>query len=336
MSGRGRLVVIFVCLVALAQARPAEAQTTAAPPPSPAVHTIDVRLMSRGASVGNIRVRLLREAGLQPVTETFSRPEGQVRFTNLTADAYIIETLETDKLEATSTNVVVAPLDRARARPMVVPVMIDIPLKPPPEKAAPGVVKADVDTNVPKGALKHYRAGMKALLSEDSAGAIAEFKAAVEAHPEYYAARLELGRQLRLAKHFGEAEEVLRPLRQIAPRQAEARIEYGIVLLELQRRKEAAEELDAALRLEEANWATHLYLGWCLLEDQPDKAEPHFKRALEIEEQKAARAHIALARLADARGQRQQAIEHLQAYLALAPAASDAEAVRKLAERLRQ
>jgi hypothetical protein len=78
MSGRGRrLVVVFICLAALAEARPAEAQS----PPSPAVHTIDVRLMSRGASVGNIRVRLLRQAGLQPVTETFSRPEGQVRFT---------------------------------------------------------------------------------------------------------------------------------------------------------------------------------------------------------------------------------------------------------------
>ncbi len=333
MSGRGRLlVVLFVCIAALAKARPAEAQT----PPAPAVHTIDVRLMSRGVSVGNIRVRLLRQAGLQPITETFSRPEGQVRFTNLTADDYIIETYETDKLEATSTNVAVAPMDRARARPMVVPVMIEIPLRPPPEKAAPGVVKADVDTNVPKAALKHYRAGMKALLSDNSAGAIAEFKAAVEAHPEYYAARLELGRQLRLAKRFGEAEEALRPLREIAPRQAEARIEYGIVLLELQRRKESVEELNAALRLEEANWATHLYLGWSLLEDQPDQAGPHFKRALEIDEQKAARAHIALARLADAKGQRQQAIEHLQAYLALAPTAPDAESVRKLAERLRQ
>jgi tetratricopeptide (TPR) repeat protein len=292
--------------------------------------------MSRGAAVGNIRVRLLRQAGLQPVTETFSRPEGQVRFTNLTADDYIIETFETEKLEATSTNVAVSPPDRARPRPMIVPVMIEIPLKPPPDKVAPGVVRADVDLDVPKAALKHYNAGMKALRSDDPAEAVKELRAAVEAYPKYYAARLELGRELRLEKRFQEAEEVLRPLREVEPRRAEPLIEYGIVLLELQRRKEAAGELTAALKLEEANWATHLYLGWALLEVQPDNAEPHFKRAIELDEPRAARAHIALARIADAKGMRRLAVEHLEAYLALAPNAPDAESVRKLAERLRR
>jgi hypothetical protein len=50
---------------------------------------------------------------------------------------------------------------------------------------------------------------------------------------------------------------------------------------------------------------------------------------------KAARAHLALARLAEAQGQREVAISHLEAYLLKAPKAHDAEATRRLADRLR-
>jgi tetratricopeptide (TPR) repeat protein len=88
--------------------------------------------------------------------------------------------------------------------------------------------------------------------------------------------------------------------------------------------------------LEETSWAAHLYLGWALLENQPDLAEPHFARALELDGLKAARGHLALARLADAKGLRELAIEHLDAYVKLAPEAPDARAARELAERLRK
>ena len=110
-----------------------------------------------------------------------------------------------------------------------------------------------------------------------------------------------------------EAEEILSPLPRIAPKRAEPRVEYGIVLLELQRYEDAVTELRRALQLEEASWATNLYLGWALLESRPEEAGPYFKRALELNERKAARAHLALARLADERGMRQLAIQHLDA-----------------------
>jgi tetratricopeptide (TPR) repeat protein len=108
------------------------------------------------------------------------------------------------------------------------------------------------------------------------------------------------------------------------------------VLLESGARQEAAEHLSKALELDEPNWAAHLYLGWTLLETKPESAEPHFNRALQLDEHKAVRAHLALARIADAKGLRQIAIDHLEAYLKLAPDASDAESARLLAERLRR
>lgn len=319
------LVTLVCALTVLAVSYPAQSQTDP-------VHVIEGQLQVRNGTVAGMRVRLVRRDSMEPVGDTFSRPEGGFVFSRVSDGDYYIETFETETLEATNTEVIVRPRPR---RSISVRVLVDIPSKTAPARNAPGVITADVDLNVPKDALKHYRAGTKALQNGDSARAITELREAVAAHPNYYAARLALGRELRLEKRFAEAAEVLTPLPEIAPNRAEPRLEYGIVLLELKRLEEATLLLRRALQLEEANWATHLYLGWALLESQPQEAEPRFKRALELDERKSARAHLALARLADARGERQLAVQHLDAYLALMPTAPDAEAARKLADKLR-
>jgi Tfp pilus assembly protein PilF len=295
-------------------------------------HQIEGRIQHRGGTVRNVRVRLLRLPEMRPITETFSRPEGQFTFNQVTEGDYAIETFETEEFQATLTNVQVRPSPR---RPTMFTVFVELPRKEPKEKMRPGELMANVDVNVPKNAVKHYQAGMKKLENGDSAEAIKELRTAVEIYPEYYSARLELGRELRMKKRFEEALPVIQPLVQLAPKRADPHIELGIVLLGLERRDEAIDSLNTALRLEEPNWAAHLYVGWALLERDGDKAETHFSRALELDEHKAARAHLALAQLAEAKGNRALALAHLDAYLTLAPKAHDAEATRKLAERLR-
>lgn len=319
------MVCVLTCVLALTPT--AQAQTFEV------LHQVDGQIQHKTGAVSGMRVRLVRKDTMEPVGETFTRPEGSFVFTRVTDGDYLVETFETETFEATNTEVVLRPRPRM---PISVRVLIELPTKIAPATTAAGVVAADVDLNVPKTALKHYRDGIKALTSGDSARGMAELREAIAIYPDYYGARLELGRELRLVKRYKEAEEILSPLSRIAPKRAEARVEYGIVLLELRRSGEAAVELRQALQLEEANWATHLYLGWALLESKPAEAEPHFKRALELSERKAARAHLALARLADEQGKRQLAIQHLEAYLALMPNAPDAEAARKLADKLRR
>jgi Tfp pilus assembly protein PilF len=320
--------LLFVSCLAPALPRAAGAQERV-------YHKIDGRLQSRTLDVSNIRVRLLRMPEGRPITETYTRRDGQFAFGQLPTGDYAIETLETDRFEATLTPVQLYPPNPNAPSPQSVVIVVDLTLKPPAGMPAPGVVAADVDTDVPKAAVKRYQGGMKALSENNSDKARSEFKAAIEIYPKYYAARLELGRELRLQKQFRDAEEALRPLVQIGPKHSEAHIELGIVLLSLDRRKDAADELRAALRLEETSWAAHLYLGWALLETDGAQAEEHFKRALELDEQKAARAHLALARLAQERGHSRLAVEHLDAYLKLAPDANDADAARRLADSLR-
>lgn len=308
----------------------------ARPPTATIFHRIEGRVQQKNLMVDNIRVRLVRVPQQQPVADVFTRQDGHFEFQRVPTGDYVVETFETDVFEATETQVSVFPRETLEPRPTTAALFITLPLKTGPDRVAPGEVMADVDINVPGKARKHYQAGMKRLEKGELVEAIAELRAAIEIFPSYYAARLELGREFRLLKRFPEALEVIQPLAGLAPKRAEPRIEHGIILLALQRREEAVQQLEEALRLGEANWAAHLYLGWALLEGDETKAEPHFKRAIEIDEHKAARAHLALARLAETKGHRLLALSHLDAYLALAPNADDAEATRRLAERLRQ
>ena len=318
-----------LCALALMCAQGAVAQ-------SDSIHEVEVFLRARGASVNGVRVRLIRQSGMMPVADSFSHQDGRLRFTGLLPGEYVIETVESDKFEATATRVTVRPIEFIEPKPTSVTVHIDLTVRKQPDTAAPGVVLADVDLDVPEAALKRYRKGMEALRAGNRDDATEEFKAAVKAYPQYYSARLELGRQLRAQLLFGEAEEALRPLGRIAPKRAEPRLEYAIVLLALKRPKDAAAQLRKALELEEPNWVTHLHLGWALLEAEPEQAGRHFRRALELDERKAAQAHLSLARLAYAGGSRPEAVRHLEAYLALAPDAPDAPAVRRLLSQIQK
>lgn len=304
------------------------------PDPTVVYHKIDGRMRISNRAATNVRVRLIRGDQHRPVAETFTRSGGEFEFAYVPEGDYLVETLESEDLEATSTAVLIRPFPRER--PFIVHVEIDIPEKVNPKRVKPGVLMVDVDLNVPKEALKHYRNGVTALGADKLERAVEEFQLAVKIYPEYYAARVELGRELRAEKRFSEAEEILQPLNRIAPRRAESWIEHGIVLLQLNRRAEAVADLRTATEQEPASWAAHFYLGWALLDERPAEAEPHLKRAIEIDEKMAARAHLALARIADSRNQRKLAIEHLEAYLALQPDASDSQMARQLAELLRK
>jgi len=295
---------------------------------------IEGRLRSSGGGqIVGLRIRLIKQSGSRQATEGFSRPDGTFFFRDIPAGDYLIETLETEDFKATATSVSVVPVPGMG--PTIIPVLIELPTKSNAASGNPAVVSADVDVNVPKAAVKHFHAGLKAMESKDEERATTELKAAIEAFPDYYGARLALGLLLRSQKRFQEAAETFKQLGQLAPKRSVPHVEYGRVLLDLGQKEDAARELTTAIQLEEGNWTAHFFLGLAVLETNTDVAEKQFQRALEIDEQKAARAHVALARIAMARGESEVALKHLTAYLKLVPNAPDAEVVRKHIERLR-
>ena len=290
-----------------------------------------LRVTGSGQIIG-LRIRLTRQSGSRQFMETFTQPDGRFSFRQVTAGDYLVEIPETADFYAAAASVSVQPTPSMGRT--VVSVLIDLVAKPSGARSS-SVVMADVDAKVPEAAFKHYRAGLKALESKDSARAISELRAAIQIYPDYYAARLELGRELRAQKRFEEATETLKTLSQLAPGRAEPHLEYALVLLGLERREQAISELHTALELEEKSWAPHYFLGLALFDSNGEVAEKEFQRALELNEKKAARSHVALARLALRKGQQEVALKHLDTYLALEPNAPDAETVRKFAQRLR-
>lgn len=317
-------LVLFVIVVTCASIAWAQIPTT----------DVEGRLRAHGngQTIG-LRVRLTRQNGGRQFSETFTEPDGRFNFRQVVAGDYLVEIPESPDFLPAAASVSIQPLPSMGRT--VVSVLIDLMPKPTAGVNGRSVLMADIDTNVPQAAAKHYASGLKAIDSKDSERAISELRAALEIYPTYYAARIELGRQFRTLKRFEEAVETLKPLSGLAPTRAEPHMEYALVLLGLERKDEAASELRAALKLEEKNWATHYFLGLALFDSSGDEAEKEFVRALELNEKKAARSHVALARIDLRKGQQQAALKHLDAYLTLEPHAPDAETVRKFAERLR-
>lgn len=319
---------VFALLLLLSPARAGQSAGGGA-------HEVEGRVWARGGGVGQVRVRLLRLPEGRPVAETFTRREGQFRFTHVGEGEYAVETFETEKFEAALKNLSVNPLIRNQPTTFTVSVELSEKAAEGGGKSPPGVASADVDAGVPRKAVEHYLAGAKALREGDSERATAEFKKAIAAHPPYYAARLEYGRELRRLGEAAQAEKVIRPLLDSAPRKIAPRVEYGRVLLALKRRDEAVTHLEEAAGLPGAGWEPHYYLGWALLEIRAGDAETHLRKAIELDEVGAVRARLALARLAHERGQRAAAVAHLEAFLVLSPDSEEAASARALAEKLR-
>src|SRR5262249_13822277 len=117
-----RRLMILVCAIAtvLSFAAAGVSQT------NDIVHQVEGRLQTQGGIVAGMRVRLVRRDSLEPVAETISRSDGEFSFTRITDGDYLIETFETDRFEATSTEASLRPRPR---RSLYLNVTVEIPLK---------------------------------------------------------------------------------------------------------------------------------------------------------------------------------------------------------------
>jgi tetratricopeptide (TPR) repeat protein len=297
------------------------------------INRLEGFLRAAGRERPVVKVRLILERGMRPVGETISGTDGRFYFDGLLPSDYVLETEETKVFKPTTTRLRIYQYTTQEGTNSHVTVTLPLKENSP---VVVGTVAADEDRGVPEEAHKRFESGHRAAATGDASKAISEFRAALEAWPTYYGARLELGRELRKHGRFKEALEALEPLRSSAPKKAEPLIEIGIVNMALSKREAATIALKEAVRLDDASWSAHLYLGYALVDEHDEEAEPHFWRALKLNEKEAAKAHLALARLADRYGYAKEALEQLDAYLKLEPDSPDSDSIRKLAEKLRK
>lgn len=297
-------------------------------------HQIVGRLIGQQGPYGHIYLRLIRLDGMRVMADAVTQTDGQFTFAQIMEGNYIVEVPETPKFEAASITVEIRTVIKGEGASVRVVIPM-VPKSTPALAANPGAsVPADVDLQVPASARTRYENGVRAEQDGDTGRAVREYREAIRAYPDYYAARMALGRMLRRQKDFHGAIGALEPLRTSAPRHAEPLVEIGIAHLALAERSEAAVVLEQAVALDEQSWAAHLYLGYSLIDVDDVAAEPHFWRALKINAADAAEAHLALARLAHKYGYLKDAVVQLDEYLAAVPNAANAADIRKLREKV--
>jgi tetratricopeptide (TPR) repeat protein len=209
--------------------------------------------------------------------------------------------------------------------------------KPSAPAAAPGVVSAsELDKNVPKDARKEYERALKAADERKPDEAIVHLQKAVALYPDFMMAYNNLGAQLLEAGRLDEAAIELRTAVKLDPKAFNPRLNLGLVLLKQREFAGAAQVLDQAISLDPQAPAARLYAGMAQMALKDfDRAEKELHRAYESGGAQYALALFYLGQLYLSKGDRAQALQNLEAYLHDAPAAPNAEQVKKLIGTLR-
>jgi tetratricopeptide (TPR) repeat protein len=164
----------------------------------------------------------------------------------------------------------------------------------------------------PSPAKWHYDAGIAAAAEGRIEEAIAEYRRALEAIPDYTEARNNLGAILVRAGRWKEAVAEYQEVLRLRPDQAEMHSNLGDVLSRLGRDEEAIASFREALRLDPECVQAHNNLG-IVLEKQGkrDEAADHYQSALRIQPDYE-EAHYNLANLLGRSGDVEGAISHFR------------------------
>lgn len=264
-------------------------------------------------------------------TVAYTDQQGMFEFNNLTTGAYTVEA-EADRerqFETTTERVQVL-----KNTPVSVTLVLrEKSAKPADARAAaPGVVSAaELGANVPAKAAEAFERGSRAAREGRPAEAIEHLEKAVTLHPEYLAARNDLGTQLLALGRLEEAEEQLREAARLDPKAFNPQLNLAIVLVGRRRLAEAAEAAGRALELNPNSPAARLYAGMAHagLEDF-ERAETELSAAYRLGGAPYALAQFHLGQLYLDRGERALALKAFETYLRDMPDAANAEQVKRM------
>jgi len=190
---------------------------------------------------------------------------------------------------------------------------------------------------VPRAAQKAFEEGLKEGASRKLEEAVKDFSRAIELYPDYFQAlaerghvRLALGEQANAAADFARALE-------LNPKYGPALRGSGICKFEQGQYAGAVTDLENASSVEPNVGRTFLLLGVAYLTtDRTEAARSALSRALTLDPKGAARARVHLANVAVKENHLQEAVAHLDAYLAETENAPDAEKLRALRAELQR
>lgn len=116
----------------------------------------------------------------------------------------------------------------------------------------------------------------------DLAGAAASYHTALEQRPGFHEAWSNLGNVYKAAGHFAPAIDAYQRAIDIQPGSADAYANLGAMLNEAGRVQEARQVLETALQINPQSGVAHCNIAAVLMDQEPDEAEQHARRAVEL------------------------------------------------------
>lgn len=116
----------------------------------------------------------------------------------------------------------------------------------------------------------------------DLAGAAASYHAALEQRPAFHEAWSNLGNVYKVAGQFAAAIDAYQRAIELQPSSADVHANLGAVLNEAGRTQAARGALEKALHLNPQSGIAHCNLAAVLMDQEPDEAEQHARRAVEL------------------------------------------------------
>ena len=195
---------------------------------------------------------------------------------------------------------------------------------------------AELRQAVPSAARKQYEIGLKAVSKGDLQTAAQYFQNALSIYPEFLAARNDLGAQFLKLKRLDEAEQNFKIVIEKDPKNFNARFNLGLVRVERKDYDDAISQLNQAIALNSTRPVARLWLGVAFLEKGDQLiAERELMKALVMGGRECIAAHYHLARIYVNRGDMNEALRSLRAYLEEAPKGEYVSDAKELEKRLK-
>ena len=318
----------------------AYAQDDVIPPPTP----INTRSEGgRGSIAGRVvlpsgqpvsdRVKITLSDIRNPDLTIYTDTNGGFGFTNLPEAIYTLEISGDPKLYEVITQEV------RLLRGMHARVLINLKEKNASanNKLGGGVVSAtEADVNVPAPAKKEYEKGVALVNEGKIQQAIERFKQAITIYPKYLVAHNDLGTQYLKIKSLSEAAEQFELAIEINPKAFNPQLNLGIALVEQKEYLSAMDHLRLAASIDSSSPAVHLYTGIASTAmDELDEAARELSTALSMGGPEYSLAHFYLAHVHMKKGERNEAVQELKAYLAQAPEGERAAQARRMLDQLK-
>lgn len=193
---------------------------------------------------------------------------------------------------------------------------------------------------VPPPAREAYIKASKSLAKDDSAGAVASLKRALEIFPDYFDALEALGSEFVKQRDPGAAIPLLRHAIQVNDRGWKSHYALGVALVESQQRTEGVSELRRSIELNPESPNSHMRLGMELAKDPQAQTEAtkELEKVTVLAGKSIPDAYFYLASLYSKQKQYKEAADALEAYLAAQSKVDEAQRAqyKKAIQQLRE